>query len=274
MAKRTPIRRGKQLKNRVSPKLKGRLAKLKSLGILQPTGNEGTATLKKKIVRAEREYADQLKPGKNFFIRIPRGKGGKIALDKAKQLGLQTTSKGFFFEKEGAKSAKITVSKTGKARLIIKRKTTGPEGNIRIRTRIVPIDTMDELIRQQDKLRKEAERLGPLKKGESLSFLVTEKGREGFSRNHFSNIDLLINYISQYEKRPSLNTPLKKKLWKNYFFRHIEIIKTTRAETKARIYERDAEKNRAKARRATQRKKLIRSVNNSARFRVKRSVTL
>lgn len=270
MAKRTPRRSGKQSKKHISPKLKGRLNKLKSFGLLQPTGNEGTATLKKKIVNAEREYEDQLKPGKNFFIRIPRGKAGQIALDKAKQLGLQTTTKGFFFEKEGAQSAKLIVTKTGKARLITKKKITGKYGNTRTRTTAIPLDTVDELTRQQDKLRREAERLGPLKRGESLSFRVVEKDREGFSRNHFSDIELLIKYIEAYEKRPSLNTPVKRRLWKNYFFRHIEIIKTTRAETKARVYERDQEAIRAKARRARQRKKLIRSIN-ATHFKVKRS---
>jgi hypothetical protein len=225
--------RAKQTNNSgaLSSKQKSEFRKLKERGLIAVTGKENPTTLKRKVSSAAKKYETEIDDTKTFFWKLPKNKQGEAIREKAEQIGLVTTPKGFFYERgfRSGSQGELKVTKTGKASLIIKEPKTDKS---RARTIIIPIETLDDLARKKDRLRQEAEKLGPLKKGEHLTFRVTEKNREGLSKHHFRTADQIFNWIDQYEKSRSrhLDTPAKKNLWKNYFYRHVDIIKTGNAE--------------------------------------------
>lgn len=235
-----PKAKSRNRQQKKSPQLssaqKSTLRKLQQRGLIKTTGNEATTTLKRKIGIAKTKYATELDDTKTFFIKTPRNKTGAAIKARAEKMGLITTDKGIFYERgfRRGSSAELKTTKTGKATLIIKEPKTEKS---RARTIAIPIEGVDELERKKDRLRKEAEALGPLKKGEHLTFRVTEKNREGISKHHFRTADQIFHWISQYERAPSrrLNTPGKRQGWRNYFYRHIDIVKMTTSEQHAAI---------------------------------------
>lgn len=281
MPKSNPKSRRQQLLNKKSldKGTKKQLAKLNAVGLFKPTGRESPATLKRKVSKITKSHSQELNPDRTFFVKVPKGKNTQTVLAKAKELGLQTTSKGFFFEKKPGfkgtaskdQEAILTVTKTGKARLVIKSSGRSQQtGRVKTQLHVIPLDTPDQLIQQENRLRREADRLMPLKKGESLSFIVTEKDRSGFSRDSFKTADDVIRHISHYEKRRDLNTPTKKKLWKNYFFRHVSIIKTTRAEIREKsreVEERHAIREKQERQRIKRQRKKVRVTEHAERLR-------
>lgn len=230
----------RQLKNRSRAKLSAaksaELKQYKSLGIIDVSGDESRSTIYKKITKARRKYFEELQPAKFFFIRTPKGKAGPKIKDRAERIGLNTTEKGFFYPKEpGVKDLKLRVDTRGRGRLVAQKRVKGTSGRIRTETIVTPIEDPDQYLRTEEKLLRDAEKLGPLKKGEKYTFRVKEKGRDGISTNYFSKSELLIRYIEHYEKAASLNTPLKKLNWKNYFFRRVEIVKTSERDWRSEI---------------------------------------
>lgn len=208
------------------------LARLQAVGLVPKDKTPSRST----VARITSKNADDLDRSKTHFVRVPKGKRGKAAIEKAESLGLKTTPKGIFFEKDAkGERARVAVSKTGKTKIVVESKATSQKtGRTTTRKKVVPISGPEELLKQEARLRKEAAALGPLKRGEHLTFRVKEKTREGYSRHHYQSVEDIIRTITQYEKRANLDTPTKRKIWKNYFFRQVEVIKTTRAEETAR----------------------------------------
>lgn len=263
MSRNTPKRsKAQSKKNKSAPDLSKQqrkdLAKLRSFGLLEPTGKEKASTLKRKISQAKNKYAAEINPDKSFFFKAPKGKAGKAILERADKIGLVTTDKGFFYERgfRQGSSGELKVTKTGKATLIISEPKTEKS---RARKIAIPIETIDALESKQERLREEAEKLGPLKRGEHLTFRVTEKNREGLSKQHFRTAEQIFNWIGHYEKQRSrnLNTPAKQQLWRNYFYRHVEIVKFDNAEHREELAQirADREKRREKYREAKAKKR-------------------
>jgi len=207
-----------------------------SLGVTNLSGSESASTLRRRIKAAESQHGKDLDRRETHFVRVPKNKAGKAALAKAKRLGLSVTEKGFFFSKERAgEKAKLEITKTGKSRVVIETKGTSPKGRKVTRKKVVPLQTADDLLKTENKLENEFEKQFAAKgRNEQISFRVTEKGKSGYSKMTFQDAASLMQFLRKYENRPSNDTPLKKQLYRAYFFRHVEIITTTRSELKAR----------------------------------------
>ena len=197
--------------------LKSLLKAVRGKGIYDPKGNELSRYRKSRLNKISKEFGDLLDPKKFAFVMPEKGAIKKV-IERAKGLELKTTKTGLFVPREGNAKVKIKrdrkrdeyyIEKSGKTKW-------GVNQGKRYRS-VTPLASVDELDKERDRIKEMADKLGPLNKGERITFEITEKGNEGFGRATFQNINLLLDYLDQYRKTIAA---------KINFYRHIKIVKT------------------------------------------------
>lgn len=213
-----------------------KLKRLKATGLYAPKSDELTTYRKRKVSQLSKQYAEQLDPSKFMFVKLPTGKqisGTKERKavhrlkDKAESLNYTTSRTGLFVEKKSYSRASLkfdpkhntfAIKRTGKVKRGRNRGT--------VYSSIEPLVTIDTLTSSKNRIRREAEKLGPLNKGERLAFKVTQEGNEGYSHKIMNDVDALMRYLNQYQK--SAQHPQgKTKHQQAVFLSYIEIVKTT-----------------------------------------------
>lgn len=189
-------------------------------GIYTPKEFKLTKYRRYRANKALREFGEFLDPSKYFFIKAPP-KAKKQVIERAESLHMKHTKSGLFIAKEGHKKAALKYDKTHKEFTIerVGRTKRGPTRGVRYRT-VTPLASLDELDKERDRIRRMADRLGPLSKNERVVFKVIENGFEGYSHHTFSNIELLLRHLENYQK----TLPAKVN-----FFRHIQVEKVSSA---------------------------------------------
>lgn len=215
--------------------LRDTLRKAKGKGLYDPKSLKLTDYRRKQARKIQREYGEFLNSDKYFFVAPAKTETAKF-VDRAKALTMKTTKTGVFIAKEGHKTAKVKYDKKRDELYIERRgkRKVGPSGSASTHRTITPLASADELDKERDRLRALGNKLGPLKGDDRLIFTVHENGIEGYSKNTFGHIDLLLQYLDRYQK----NTPAKVQ-----FFRHITVEKRGRDEYHAwqREYRKDLE---------------------------------
>lgn len=189
------------------------LENVKGKGIYDPKNNDITKYKATKLRKLSKEFGDLFDPSKYVFIKAPKAVRGR-----AQGLDLKATKTGLFVPKNGNKNIKLKKDKTRDEYYIERSGKTkwGINKGKRYRS-VTPIASIDELEKEKDRIKDMADKLGPLNGDERLSFVIIEKGNEGYSHATFTNIDLLFDYLDNYRKTIAA---------KLQFYRHIEIVKT------------------------------------------------
>lgn len=182
-----------------------RLSKLKEAGIYAPKGDDDLTEWRKREInkkwRDYRQFVDD--PRKRFFFVGTDGltsKERKEFLKNAESLNIKTTKTGLFLQREGQRKAKIVwdgkhkeydIELSGKVKW-------GQNKGKRIKHRI-PIAPVDRVEGELDRLEDKARAMGPLKKGEAISFIVVENDEmTGASRSTFHDPATLRRKLSSY----------------------------------------------------------------------------
>lgn len=207
------------------------LKNVRGKGIYDPKSLELTPYRRKRAKSIGDKFGELLDPAKYFFVPLPK-KVRKSALEKARKINISTirdgeefreaSKTGLFIAKKNYTKARLTIDKkSGELGITKSGKTKhGPNRGKQYKEHL-PLVDFDELTRSKERLRKMAERLGPLKKGETLAFSVTENGASGYSKNIYKNIDFLLKDLEKYE----MITPARVQ-----FYRHISIVKVKATE--------------------------------------------
>lgn len=198
------------------------LKTLEQRGIYSPTSKELTPWRKRQINKRMKEFRDFV--GDDTFF-IPVSKYGKKQqteiLQTAKNLQFKTTKKGILLPKEGHTKARIRKTKRGKYEIYEEGKTKRGENKGKRYYNIIPLEPIDELVKEKDRLREIAKRLGaPFspKSKDRLYFKIVDQFGEGISNSIFNNIESLLEYLGRYIRSDAARL---------FMYRHIVIEKTT-----------------------------------------------
>lgn len=216
---RQQTRLDKQRASRLA-KYERELERLQETGIYNPKSQSITPYKIRRINRAMREFGEFLDPSQFFFIPVEKGDRREI-LDRASKLKMATSPRGIFHEKDGFARASLQKSYQGpKGEFAIHRTgkvKTGPNAGLK-KEDWVPLASIDELTKEPERLNREAEKLGPLDKGDRLAFKIVDDTGEGLSRQTFANRRLLNDKLMQYKRSNAA---------KIFMYRHVIIEKTT-----------------------------------------------
>jgi hypothetical protein len=230
---RAKMQARKRAKRRES-EYKSRLKLLSKTGIYSPKSDTLTPYRKSRINKAWRDYSQYFptpgkgekfhRPDKFFFVDATKGQSkGRVKkfLANAKSMGMVTTPKGVFIEREGQRRAKVEYSnKRHEFDIVLTGKIKwGKNKGKRISDRI-PVAPLDRVSGEEQRIRDMAEAFGPLSEKERLSFLLYENNVEvGAHRATYNNIEHLMEAINRYH-RENQSARLK-------FFRLVTLRKTT-----------------------------------------------
>ena len=197
---------------------------LQKIGALQKRGSNKdlTAGQKRTIRRKFRQFEEFLGTDRYIFVPIRTKKKDrrKLALDLAAQNQFGTAPRGLFIEATpDIKSARTRYDrKTGEYRLVVEKVRRGKKGQ-RETTEIIPLKPMGNLAAELERIKHDAEELGPLKKDERLAFSTYVNDLEGYSHNVYSDPESLIRDLA--ERYGDMKT-----WFKGQFFRSITVSKT------------------------------------------------
>jgi hypothetical protein len=203
--------------------LKRHMKALEKIGAYRPTGKNLTKSRKREVRRRFRKFEEFLTGDYAFvFIRARKPDRRKKALDLARENQMVTAPKGIFIERtrDFVKARARRDRKTGEYEIVVEKKRRGETGE-RETTEIIPLKPLgalgDELIR----IKRDAEKLGPLGKNDRLAFKVYVNDRDGYSHNIYGDPESL---IFDLEQRYEQMVPW----FKHVFFRSITVEKTSR----------------------------------------------
>lgn len=215
----------KRLERQRNKEFAALLKPLQKFGIYNPKETKLTKYRAARVRKAYKEFADMLDPTKFLFAQAPKKKARTLK-KKAKAFPdvYKPTNRGIFVAREGFKTAKVQVDKSGEASIIRAGKSETGE-RVRRRTKsITPLATLDDMDRQRDKIRKAAEKLGPLKPGEGYVYIIKDNGGENYGRNIYGSLDLLLAKLDGYDKGRAREAGKRGLAWLT-LMRHLEIQK-------------------------------------------------
>lgn len=181
-----------------------KLKELRKIGAYEPTSDELTRYRKTQINKQWREYGSFLDDERRPFFFVPAdkltGPERKAFLANARSLSIKTTKTGLFLQREGQRKARLVWDNENKEYdvLLTGKVKWGENRGKKIAHRI-PIAPVDRIDRELDRLESKARQMGPLGKGEALSFIVIENGdMTGASRNTYHNPETLRKRLAEY----------------------------------------------------------------------------
>lgn len=190
------------------------LKTVRGKGIYDPKSLELTKYRRARIKKVLVEYKPFLNKKEFFFVKAPPARRKEVK-ERAQGLQLKATNTGVFIEREGHRKATLKENKRNKELYIERSGKTkrGPRRGNRYTT-VTPLASVDELDRAKDRLRELAKRLPLRNSQERLAFKIKENGNEGYSHSTFSNIELLLGYLENYNKTTAARIN---------FYRHLEL---------------------------------------------------
>lgn len=218
-------------------------------GVYIPKDTALTRKRKSTLSKIARDYAEQIRPGAEFiYAPVPKAtkKEKKVIKERAQQVGAKATKTGLFVPAEKHKKARIGKDETTGEFFIEKsgKEKRGETTKRKIKSR-TPLAGIDALEKEKDRLRKMAQGMEPLKKGESIVFIIKDDQGEGVSNATYGGktreemlgeMERMFSDLDKYRK----NVPTR-----TGFYRHVTIEKWTPAQVK-NSDEKKRERERAK----------------------------
>lgn len=184
--------------------LKGNLARLKKIGLYNPVQVALTDYRRRRVRELTKEFGHLADSASNFFVSFTdvRKPARKRILQRAKELGMQTSPKGVFVsrEKDSHKFTKIKRVYNKRAKRY-EFKLTRRQRSGQVETFIIPVAHPDDLARNYDRL-KQLLHDNPINSKQRYRFIINLGVNPGnISKRAFSNIDQLWTYLLQYRDK-------------------------------------------------------------------------
>ena len=212
-----------RLKREYERELKRHLKALQKIGAYKPTSKNLTKSRQREVRRRFKKFEQFLTADFAFIpILAKKPERRQAALKMAAENQLATAPRGVFVERTRyyVKGRAKRDRKTGEYKLIIEKRRRGETGEKEI-VEIILLRPMGELAAELERIKREAEELGPIGPNDRIAFKTYVNGNDGYSHNIYSDADLLARDIAErYDHLP---------VWfKHQFFRSITVQKTTR----------------------------------------------
>jgi hypothetical protein len=185
------------------------LRQLKKTGLYEPISDEPTPFRRHRVEELIHQHRKTLNSDKFLFVTAP-----PIAQKIAQRMGMRTTNTGIFVERDNYETARLVrpkrkrgvYGKTPEYTIIEERRIkTGPRAG-KIQDRIIPLVPIEELTKDEQRIREQGEKFGPLQKNQHLGYIIRTKvaGKdiEGYSYDMYDDIgDLIEDFRKKYDPR-------------------------------------------------------------------------
>lgn len=236
---------------------------LERAGLFEPAKYKTKAAKTRRVKTLAQQFRDFLNPKTTVFIPTKSKRASTKARARAKELGITTTPRGFFFPREGAKSVKLRYDKKrGEYAVETERvEKSGKTGRRRRITRAYPIEPLQSADDKLAALKANADRLlGPKRRSTDRLAFTVEGPHRGRSKMTYETPELLVRDLERrYDKSQHAPAHMKGKM-KSQFLGFLELVavqKTTAmAWTNENIRQRrERERNAEKRKRAKRNKR-------------------
>lgn len=178
------------------------LKRASAIGLYSPKSPELTSYRRKRARQIEREFRDLLDPTKTLVVNIPpkaSAKERRALRERSERIGMKTTRKTILVPADKHTWASLKHDKKHNEYYVERRgKTKRGKNKGRIYRDHIPLAEEYEIDKERARLRRAWKRLTPLKDNERIAFRVTGFGYDGYSRNVYSSLELLLADLAKY----------------------------------------------------------------------------
>jgi hypothetical protein len=214
-----------------------RAAKLfERTGLFDPAKHKTKSGRTRRVKSLMDQFRDFINPKTMVFVPTKSKRAATKARGKAKELGITTTPKGFFFPREGAKRVKLTYDKKrGEYAVESERvETSSKTGKRRKVTRVYPLESMRSADEKVAALKATGERLLGKKPRHTDRLAFTVEGpHRGRSKHIYETPELMERDLKRrYDRSQHAPAHLKGK-YRSQFIGFLDLVavkKTTRGE--------------------------------------------